>query len=312
MHRKMFVFVVMFVALIFSAESFAVKKKIKVTKAKKVYVKKEVKNNEPVVHPPISKNVVDVLASGNLNGAIIAMREEPASPKLLYLTREVTRIVNFEMQEKQNKDDLHKVYQNVAIAYHNLYLFLKSKGFEQKYFLKEAERYYKKAKNKATASHKLECDLLNAFLIAMSGDVAKAQKKFSKIDVLMLRGDFASEEYLAAYYASVGDTVNAISSLEAAYKINPDATLTWLAVGDDFSKISIEPDFQALLISWKAKDVEEKMYKLSVPKAAKPRLEVTDETGIFRPQMTMPHYKLKKGKIKKSSTKKSITKNKPR
>ena len=106
MKNKFIISLVIIFVFIFSAESFAAKKKT------------------PVTHPPVSQNVIDSISSGNLNRAIIAMREEPASPKLLYLTREVTRIVNFEMQEKLNKDDLHKVYQNVAIAYHNLYLFL--------------------------------------------------------------------------------------------------------------------------------------------------------------------------------------------
>lgn len=249
------------------------------------------------VQSQVSQSVVDALASGDLNGALIAMREEKNTPKLLYLMREAARVAALDMGPKPRKALAHKVYQNVAIGYHNLYLFLKSRGIDQKDYLREARRYYHKARGAATVLHKEECDLLEAALLAASGGVKKAQKIFSKVDETMMRGDFESMEYIAAYYAAMGDARSAIGALEGAYRLSPGATLTWLAVGDDFDGIRDDPRFQALMVSWRAKEAERRLV-LSVPKTPKPRLQITDETGLFAPQKAMPRYVLKKGRGK--------------
>ncbi|MFH0799150.1 MAG: hypothetical protein V2A66_03075 [Pseudomonadota bacterium] len=243
----------------------------------------------------ISDAVVDALSAGDVNGAIIAMREEPSSPKLLYLTRELTRINNFPSAPKPDKSSAHKTYQNLAIAYHNVYLFLKSRGVDKKTFLKEAHRYYHKARSAGTTLHKADCDLLDAALTAASGNIEKARKQFSRIDEDALRGDFDSMEYLAAYHAATGDAPAAITALEAVHSLNPDATVTWLAIGDDFHGIADDQGFKELLVTWKATEVSKRL-TLQVPKGSKPRLEVSDETGLFRPQKSMPHYDLKKKK----------------
>lgn len=260
-------------------------------------------------NPPveISNSVVDALAAGDLNGAIIAMREEKSSPKLLYLIREVTRLSNFETEEKPDKAEAHKVYQNVAVSYHNLYLFLKSRGIEQNIFLEQAHKYYKKARNAGTLLHKVDCDVLDAAITAASGDIEKAKKRFSKIDEDLMRGDFESLEYLAAYRAATGDVDATIGVLREAYRLKPDSLLTWLAVGDDFYSIEEDPRFKELLISWKASEAEKKL-SLSIPRASSPKLEVKDETGIFRPQKAMPHYDLKKSKAKNKETSKAKNK----
>lgn len=241
----------------------------------------------------ISQSVVDALSSGDLNGAIIALREEKTTPKLLYLVREVTRAASAETQKKPEKTDAHRVYQNFAISYHNIYLFLKARGIEQDKYFEEAVKYYKKARGAGTKLHKTDCDILSAALLASHGDDEKAKKQFSKINLELTRGDFESTEYLAAYYAAIGDVDGATLALEKAYSLNPGALLTWLAVGDDFYKITADPAFQGLLVSWKVKDAEKKL-TLSVPKGDKPRLQVADDTGLFRPQKSMPHYNLKK------------------
>lgn len=241
----------------------------------------------------VSGAVVMALSRGDLSGAILSLREEKMTPKILYLVREVTRLNNFEAQKKPDKSKAHKIYQNAAIDYHNLYLFLKEYGIEQEDFLKNAHRYYRKAGGYGSSLHKADCKLLGAALYASSGDLKKARKQFDKIDLDMMRGDFESMEYLAAYYAAMGDVTSALEALKDAYRLNPDAWLTWLAVGDDFNAIKDNPEFEKLLLSLKVKEAEKKL-TLSLPKASKPRLEVSDESGLFRPQKSMPHYVLKK------------------
>lgn len=267
---------------------------------------RKAKAQEDVKRPPsaeVSQSVIDALAKADLNGAILALREEKTTPKLLYLMREVAKTAGFETQKKPDKTDAHEVYQNLAISYHNIYLFLKSKGVDQEKYFEEASRYYKKARRAGTKLHKAECDVLDAALIAAGGDGEKARKQFSKVNLSMLRGDFESAEYLAAYYAAVGDVDEATASLEKAYKLNPGALLTWLAVGDDFHKIEEDPKFQGLMTSLKVREAEKKL-TLTVPKGEKPRLGVSDESGLFRPQKSMPHYKLKK---KSTASKKAAT-----
>lgn len=238
----------------------------------------------------IPQIVIDSLAAGDINAAAIAMHDEPANPKLLYLMREVGRIAIFRMNGRPSRSEAHSVYQNVANAYHNLYLFLKSKGIDQGEFLEEAHEFYKKARRTGTLFHKAECDVLEAALYASEGDVAKAEKKFGKIDPDMMRGDFESMEYLAAYYAATGNVDYAINYLKAAHSVNPERAVAWLAVGDDFMNIEDNPRFEGLMKSWRAQRRGEEIV-LSVPKSKSPRLEVTDESGLFRPQKTMPRYK---------------------
>lgn len=241
----------------------------------------------------ISQAVVDALSTGNMSAAILVMRDEPDSPKLFSLIRAATRIVTFDMNQKVEKTEVHQTFQNIGIAYHNLYLFLKSKGIEQKEFYREALRLYRKGKGAGTPMHKADCQLLEAALLAAGGEREKAARLFAKIDDAQTRGDFESMEYLAAYYAAAGNVEGAIAAMDAAHRLNPDATLTWLAVGDDFTAIADDPQFKALLVTWKAREAGKKL-RLSLPKGEKPKLEVTDQTNIFHPQKSMPHYDLKK------------------
>ncbi|HPQ81103.1 MAG TPA: hypothetical protein PLZ86_05200 [bacterium] len=288
------------------AKNAPAKKAAKRKKAASSKTAEPKKTDAPVKQPEIPKAIVDAIASGDLNGAIILMRDEKPNPKLLYLTREAARLTNFRLAKKPARSEAHKFYQNAAISNHNLYLFLKTKGIEQKDYLNRAMDLYAKARRYATVLHKAECDLLKATLLAASGETEKAKKKFRKIDDETLRGDFESMEYLAAYHSAMGDVDGAISALDAAYRLNPDATLTWLAVGDDFANVADDPKFQSLMITWKAREASEKL-TLSLPRPEKPHLQMTEDTGLFRPQKALPRYKLKK---KASSSKKTSKKRK--
>ena len=252
----------------------------------------------------IPQVVIDELTDGDLNAVLLTLRDEVMTPKLLYLTREVSRIVNFKMSPKPPKEEAHKVLQNVGVAYHNLYLFLKTREVEQESYAEEAHRYYKKARSAGTELHRTDCDILDAALLASEGDREKAQKKFSQIDEGALRTDFESMEYLAAYYAAMGSAEGAVKALETAHRMNPDRTVAWLAIGDDFYPIKEEPEFSRILVEWKATAAQRNL-RLSVPKVAKkPQLEMKDETGLFRPQKDMPRYDLKKNKRAEVSEKK--------
>ena len=273
------------------------RKKAPVAKVKAEDIKKA---EVPVEQPEIPQEIVDALARNDVNGAIILMREERPNPKLMYLQREATRIASFGMSGRPGRSEAHKFYQNAAISNHNLYLFLKARGIDQPDLFKEAMRLYGKARSAATPLHKAECDLLQAALLASSGEKEKAEKKYMKIDDDALRGDFESMEYLAVYHAAMGNIEGTLAALDAAHRLNPAATLTWIAVGDDFYEVASRPEFQALMMTWKAREASEKL-TLSLPKGEKPRLQMTDESNLFRPQKSMPHYNLKKAPPKKKA-----------
>ena len=169
---------------------------------------------EPTV---VSQVAIDSLAEDDINNAAIVLLYDPLNDKTRFLLREITRIVSFDMMDKKpERSEAHSIYQNVGLSYHNLYLFLLSKNIDNNTFLKNAIKYYKKARRSASSLHKAECDVLIASIIASSGDIKKAQKKFSKTKQELLGWDFSSAEYLATYYASVNDVDAAIKQLDIA------------------------------------------------------------------------------------------------
>jgi len=237
----------------------------------------------------ISQVVVDDLATGDFNLAIATMRNEKLTPKLRYLMHSALRIANFKAHGIRNKKDANKIHRSVAVSYHNLYLFLKGRGIEQRKFFKEAKKYYGKARRKGTYLYKDECNLLEAALWAASGDLKKAEKKFRKVDEAMLGGDFESMEYLAAYFAASGDVEETLPALQEVYDINPDRTLKWLAVSDDFHSIEKDPRFRAFIKSLRNRPTEDDII-LTIPKPKKPSLSVTDSSGLFVTVRDLPRY----------------------
>jgi tetratricopeptide (TPR) repeat protein len=258
-------------------------------KRAKPQVQPAVEEAQPEAPPAaIPEPVIDALAAGDIRRAIIAMQEEPPSPKLNYLMREATAAATFELQKKPEKSDAHKSYQNVAIAYHNLFLFLKSHDIDQKEFYKQARRFYGKARSSATVLHQSECDLLEAALLASGGEREKAAKLFAKVDEAAMRGDFESVEYLAAYHAAAGNADEALASLEEAHKINPERTLTWLSVGDDFTGLKDDARYQALVASWHISKADRELTR-ALPKHGKPKTEGAGPEKEFAPQKMMEH-----------------------
>lgn len=222
----------------------------------------------------IPQRIVKLLAEGSLKKAIFEMRDASPCSKISYLMQNTNRIVLHEIEKKPSRSNEHVVYQNVAIAYHNLYLFLKTRGITQEDYLEKADSYYGKARRKGTHLHKAECDILRATLMAAGGNIEKARKKFEKIDEMMLRGDFESMEYLAAYYAAVRDLDGALTALKAAHEMDPKKTVAWLEVSDDFENLKDDPRYIAMKDSWRARNKKRDLV-LSVPYCEEPRLEMT-------------------------------------
>ncbi len=296
--------------LILNPQSAFAKSKVKKVKAAQVK-QEQIKKEEP--QKPISADVIDALARGNLNEAAIELREQPTTAKSLYLLREVTRIVMHETSKKHPKhSEAHQYYQNLGIAYHNLFLFLKANGITQEQFAENSVKFYKKAGGSATPQHKQETDLLMAAVFASNNEPDKADKVMKKVDLTKLGADFQTQEYLAAYYAARGDQDDAMESLKAAYRERPDVIMTWLAVGDDFYIIKDDPRFVALLSDWHfAKS--SKQLNLKLPPPAAPKLQFAEPKVQFRhptaPQ-AQPHYRLPKNKKSYAALSKSKSKGK--
>ncbi len=221
----------------------------------------------------VPQRIVELLAQGDLKKAIFEMREMPPCPKINHLMHSANRIVLSEMEKKPSRSAAHETYQNRAIAYHNLFLFLKARGISQDDFLEGALGYYKKARRSGTYLHRAECDVLLAALTASGGNIEEARKKFEKIDDLMLRGDFESMEYLAAYHAAVGDARMAIEAVEAAFRLDPKKTVEWLDVSDDFHGLEADPEFIAFKTGLNERRNKREIM-LSVPECDQPRLQM--------------------------------------
>lgn len=255
----------------------------------------------PTTQAEVSSAVIENLARDNVSGAILAMRDDRDSPKLRYLNRQASRIVAYQLDKEVAGAEAHQFYQNLGISYHNLYLFLKAKGIEQKKYFSEANRFYKKGRKAGTHLHQADCDMLRAALYAAAGKQGQAKKMYGKIKEADMRGDFDSMEYLAAYHAAAGNIEGALAALDAAHRQNPAATLTWLAVGDDFDSIADQPQFKSLMIAWKAEEASKKLKK-TMPKEPKVKRAGKNDATQFRPQKSSAHYKLKKAPPKKKKT----------
>lgn len=255
---------------------------------------------------PVPQNVTNSLASGNIVEATLLLREARQNKKVLYLLKEASRLAAFKIEGKPKGDNAYGVYKNVAIAYHNLYLYLKSNGIAQNAFYREAIKYYGKARRLGSKLDAEDCMILEAALIAASGDEKKALKKFGKVEAAILAGNFESSEHLAAYYSAVGDIEGAIEALGDAYNADPDRTLGWIRTGDDFYNVMDNPIFASFLESMKQRYKPDEV-TLSLPPGKDPSFQLSDTTGSFKPQKSLPKLKKKRRKAKKKSLPKKNT-----
>lgn len=199
----------------------------------------------------IPDEAIQALAKNDLEETIRVLRPESPSSKLLYLLSAAQDIVKHEKEKKAPRLDRHQFYQNLGIAYHNLFLFLKRHRITNETFYKEAVKFYKKSGRSLAISEKYEADILKAAIMASSGETAKAQALFARVDTSIIADDYTGMEYLATYYAAIGDIDNTVESLKEAHKLSPERISLWIVIGDDFQTIEDEPKFKSLTASWK-------------------------------------------------------------
>lgn len=228
-------------------------------KAKKRYHKRkyvappidELSSESLPVELPVPIEVVEAIAKGDIDGATRTLRTESPSSRSLYLLAEMKRILDYEKDKKPPKFERHEFYQNLGIAYHNLFLFLKRNGMANKEFYKEAIKFYKKAGKSRAYSEKYEAQLLTAALKAANGEVDEANKLFVGIDTSIIMDNYRGYSYLATFYAAVGNEKETIEALKQAYAMNPDKIKLWVAICDDFASMRHEPAFVKMVSDWK-------------------------------------------------------------
>ncbi|MFH1873744.1 MAG: hypothetical protein ABH859_00960 [Pseudomonadota bacterium] len=226
----------------------------------------------------VNPKVIDLLAKEELKKAATALRNQQPSDKSIYLLREINNIVLHDAHGYQpDRHDSYGFYKGLGTAYHNLFLFLKTKSIFQEEFTKKALKYYKRSRSFAGPLDKQEIDILIAALLAAQDqekELTKAKNIIKKINLKKMKFDYQIQECLAAYYAAQKNIELTIKALRRAYLGRSKTVLYWIAVGDDFYAIEADPRFQALLKEW-ALDKEQNNIHLSQQPKAKPRLSIT-------------------------------------
>jgi hypothetical protein len=255
----------------------------------------------------ISQDVVNFLEIGDLYQAVLLLREKPSSPKSSYLLNAATNILLSENHKtKPSRSEWHQYYENLAVAYHNLFLFLKARDRNQPAFFNEALNLYKKSKKNATSMHKQEIDILMAALYVSGGEYKKGEDIMKKFEKSQWGEHFPMQECIATYYAAQADVDQTITALKKAYTEKPGAVLTWLAVTDDFYLIRDDPRFVSLLNDWHLKQAEKNLI-LSLPKSELPKLVFADQQVQFKNPVAVKKN-TSKGKGKKKSSLKTAKK----
>gem|GEM_PF-3254821 len=196
----------------------------------------------------IPPEVVQALKNSDVDGAIRAIRLDANTPRLKYLLNELVRV---EKGEGAFKRLTPREFFNLCVGYHNIYLFLKGMGEEGLPFFKKADSCYQKVSKKRGADERVIIGILRSALYHAAGNHQKAEEIFAKLDISGLEDSFRKYEALAHYFAAKGDVDGVVSNLRLAYAIRPDAILSWVVVSDDFTNVSSDPKFSALIEEWK-------------------------------------------------------------
>lgn len=203
----------------------------------------------------IPMTIATLLADGEIDAAARRLYMEPASVKNIMLIREMERTVEAQNQRKiTGKDEVHRYYLNLGIAYHNLALFLKSKGLESKKFIQKARANYVKAKT-ADKRHRGEVEVLSAALEMMQGNRKGAATHFAKlVNTQDLLATYHGSTYLATYYAAAADPEKTVAALQNAKQMDTTGNLpAWAQIGDDFTWVRASAEFQKMLTDWQGR-----------------------------------------------------------
>lgn len=243
---------------------------------------KKSKTTPPPVPVKISVDVVNALEKQDLSHAGTLLMKHPASNKTTYLLRQVTRILLHEGNDsKPSSGSAHQYYKNLAISYHNLFLFLKSRDVNQSEYFKKALKFYRKSNGAFSPKEKQEIQILIAALYAAKGDLKKANKLFQKYNEEKYGPDLHLSLSIASYYAAIGNVEETISHLKKAHRESPETVMNWMAVGDDFYLIRDDPQFKKLMQDWQISKLN-KEHLFSLPKKEPIRLKNTNPPLGYR------------------------------
>ncbi len=211
---------------------------------------------------PIPDEAIAALAKGKVDVAIRELRSNPPSARSIRMLKDAQKVEKFKKHKEEPKFEQHQFYQNLGIAYHNLFLFVKRNNQTYKDYYKKALKYYEKAEKASTSdADKSEVQILIASLRAANDETEAAQKIFSEADPSLIMDRYRGIEYVAGYYAAMGDAKSAMEKLIVAYALDPNETVIWVAISDDFYKIENDPDFKEMAGQWTSaykKKVEKK------------------------------------------------------
>lgn len=231
----------------------------------------------------ISPELVNAMATGNLEQAYRQLQLEEASDKVGYLINQV--------QLAQGKSSTHDQWAtdfDRATAFHNLLLFLQSQSKTNSHYVKDAAKYYERTSRQQ--GYKDKANILLAALYASADDLKKSDSYFKKVNTAELNS-YVGLEYLATYYAATHNLDATVATLDQAFAFKPALLLKWIHVGDDFWAFQNNGTFKAHVDNWRAQ------YKAQVAKATAATTE-----------KIKTHTKTKKAPLKKSTKPSAKTK----
>ncbi|MBI4365213.1 MAG: hypothetical protein HY543_00165, partial [Deltaproteobacteria bacterium] len=203
------------------------------------------------IEQPISPDIVDYLAAGDMTRAARSLFMEPATEKSLYLLRETQRIGEAAHMGRPSRPEARRFYLGLGVANHNVLLFLKRHGRPTARYARAARSAYAKARAAAPKAERAAVDILVAALDAATGKEKAAAKRFAKLPLAAFEKDLRATTYLATYFAAQKDIPHAVTAIAKAHEMSPGAIKSWLRVSDDFHAIQDAPEVKDLFSAWK-------------------------------------------------------------
>jgi len=198
-----------------------------------------------VIHIPIE--TTEALKKDDIAAAIRNLRLVATSEQSKYLLRQMEEIKTYEMDKSKLKKKEYLRILNVGIAYNNLFLFVKSQGETSNKLFNKTLKFFKKANKASSPFMKNRIKLLTASLYASTGDLKKAETYFKKVALSTFKNEFQRNTNLAHYYSAIGNTLQAMTHLEMAYKERPKFVKLWLGISDDFENIDETEEYQSFI-----------------------------------------------------------------
>ena len=218
----------------------------------------------------VPNSVVQALASGDVLLALEAFHETPTNAKSRYLFHEILHAIKDDVHQKNKtgKDSKFKLEQQIrrrGLAYHNLYLFLRTQDINEKSFLKKARGYYTHAARMGSELDHAKCQVLLATIFTFEDEHKRAEKQFAAVNSQLLAADAEMVSYVADYWAAREDLEQTLVALEYAHSLAPKQISASVEEGDDFFLVKSDPRFQELLKSWQQHRKTTPQHELNIP-----------------------------------------------